>query len=352
MTSLVSVFIPAYNAAPFLARAIESVFAQTYQDFDLWVIDDASTDHTPEVITPYLSHDRLTYVRNRRNLGMSANWNKGIELAQGKYIAKLDADDFYHPGFLKEIVSVLEANPSVGLAFCGVNWHVNSREEAFLPYTTSWVAEGDLFLENNLRQFVTHSATVCVRAECYQRLGGFVEQMRMHSDWEMWTRIAAYYKVAYVNQILATMVRHSDNCTTQSRFDTRSPDDLSLWLRLLDEGTLTYQLTESQRFTLEAAMVKMTRSLLKQATSQGVQETARACADFLLKRRAVPPYEKVRYRFLLALINQQPDKAILALRSVRWTEKLWNLERFLAIQLPAQDPSCALLDKAQPAFPR
>src|SRR5215467_10533665 len=113
----VGVFIPAHNAAPYVGVAIESVLAQTYSPLTLLVLDDASTDATQQVVKPYLADARVSYVRNDINLGMSRNWNKGLALtAHCRYVAKLDADDYYMPDFLQHAIAALESNREVGLA--------------------------------------------------------------------------------------------------------------------------------------------------------------------------------------------------------------------------------------------
>lgn len=344
MKALIGVFIPAYNAAAFLDTAITSVLNQTFQDFELIFLDDASTDDTPLIAEKYKNHPKVTYIRNPINLGMSKNWNKGISLCENKYVAKLDADDYYHPEFLDNAIDMLEENQNVGMVFSGLNWvtHDGTRITEMLPYTTSWIVEGNLFQANLLRKFVVYGPTIVVKKECYEHLGSFLEEMRMHSDWEMWTRVASKYDIGYVNKILASALRHQNNITSKSRMDTHTTDDFTLWLRLLDEEELPYQLDDNERVVLEAAMVRTVRSLLGNALSSGSHKTAEACAQFLVKRQVVPSYEKMRYQATLELLQYKPQYARLSLRGSRWTEKLWPLERWLSIKIPAKDPYDAL----------
>jgi len=344
LTAQVGVYIPAYNAAPFLDRAIQSVLDQTFDDFELLVLDDASTDHTLDVIAPYLSHPKLRCIRNEKNLGMSRNWNKGVASLNNQYIARLDADDFYESDYLSNAIPVLEANPEVGFVFGGVNWITNEgkNSEQIMPFTSSWVVDGKLFLQNLSRCFMVYGPAVCVRRDCHVRLGGYIENMRIHSDWEMWTRIAFHYKVAYVNEIFANIIRHEENCTSQARRDTRSPDDLSLWLQMLDDHKLPYSLSKDERLLLEAAMTLRIRQALGSAISDKSYGTAIACAKFMLARPMVPRYEKLRYALLLLLIAYMPGFSKNALRGSRYTNLIWGLESQLSIQLPAHDPCEAL----------
>lgn len=106
---LVSVVLPAYNAELYLKEAIDSVLAQTFTDFELIVLNDGSTDKTEEIILSY-NDDRLVYVKNEQNLGLIGTLNKGMTLAKGKYIARMDADDICFPERFAKQVEFLENN--------------------------------------------------------------------------------------------------------------------------------------------------------------------------------------------------------------------------------------------------
>lgn len=116
-TALVSVVLPAYNAERFLREAIDSVLNQTYPNFELIIINDGSTDHTEEIILSY-SDSRIKYVRNEQNLKLIKTLNKGVGLAQGKYIARMDADDISLPERFEEEVRYLEEHPDVDIVSC------------------------------------------------------------------------------------------------------------------------------------------------------------------------------------------------------------------------------------------
>ncbi|EOQ66739.1 glycosyltransferase family 2 protein [Acinetobacter pittii] len=106
---LVSVVLPAYNAELYLKDAIDSVLAQTFSDFELIVLNDGSVDKTEEIILSY-SDSRIVYVKNEKNLGLIGTLNKGINLAKGKYIARMDADDICYPDRFEKQINFLENN--------------------------------------------------------------------------------------------------------------------------------------------------------------------------------------------------------------------------------------------------
>lgn len=113
--ALVSICIPTYKGASFLAATIESVLSQSYSNFELWIIDDQSPDETAAIVAGY--HDpRLHYSRNALNLGPEGNWNRCLELATGKYFKLLPHDDLLAPTCLQEQVAVLESDPAKKLA--------------------------------------------------------------------------------------------------------------------------------------------------------------------------------------------------------------------------------------------
>ncbi len=246
--ALVSVFIPTYNASRFVTQAIDSVLAQTYQNYELIMVDDGSTDGTIDLLRPYQGHPKITIQRNPRNVGMAANWNVGLSLCQGEFIAKLDADDFYEPGYLEAMVEVFRQNKNVGLVFSGLNLiYPDGRCEPEMVSLRSWVRSRKTFLPTLLQTCIIRSPTACVRRTCYEQLGHFNEQMYIHADWEMWTRLAANYPVGFVAQRLANYrLSYGSNRTAQAIKDGRSIADLKLWLNLLAEDGLPYHLSQAE----------------------------------------------------------------------------------------------------------
>ena len=115
----VSVIIPNYNYAPYLAKRIESVLNQTYQDFEVIIIDDASSDNSIDIISGYLADKRIRTVFRKKNSGnLFKNWNLGVKQARGEYIWIAESDDYADTRFLEVLVSRLEQNPSAGLCYC------------------------------------------------------------------------------------------------------------------------------------------------------------------------------------------------------------------------------------------
>src|SRR5438093_1473162 len=109
-----TILLPTYNAAAWLGGAIDSLLGQSYRDFELLVIDDGSTDQTPSLLNTY-KDDRIRVLRHEHNSGLIASLNHGIDVAKGKFIARMDADDVSHPRRLERQLAFLERHPEVGV---------------------------------------------------------------------------------------------------------------------------------------------------------------------------------------------------------------------------------------------
>ena len=110
MAGLVSIIMPSYNTAPYIAESIQSVIAQSYKDWELIIVDDCSSDNTDQVVAPYLSDERIIYMKNDTNSGAAVSRNKALREAKGKWIAFLDSDDLWMPEKLEKQISFMEKN--------------------------------------------------------------------------------------------------------------------------------------------------------------------------------------------------------------------------------------------------
>lgn len=182
--TMVSVIIPAYNQAEFLGVAIESVLAQTHRNLEVIVVDDGSTDHTPEVVRKY-ADSRVRY-EWQRNSGLSAARNKGIQQSLGGVLSYLDADDEFLPRKLEWLLDVMENRAEVGLAAGqAIPVDVDGAQigrvfDAGIPPDPR-----DLLLKNPL-----HVGSVLIRRSWQLRVGPFDESLRSYEDWDMWLRLA------------------------------------------------------------------------------------------------------------------------------------------------------------------
>lgn len=110
MAGLVSIIMPSYNTASFIAESVQSVLAQSYKDWELIIVDDCSPDNTDDVVKPYLSDERIRYLKNEKNSGAAVSRNRALREAKGKWIAFLDSDDLWMPEKLQKQVRFMEKN--------------------------------------------------------------------------------------------------------------------------------------------------------------------------------------------------------------------------------------------------
>ncbi len=183
-----SVVIPTYNHARFLPEAVASVLTQTDPDFEVLVIDDGSTDETPQVVPR--EDLRLRYVR-QENQGLSAARNSGICEARGQVVTLLDADDGYEPGFLREMRGLLQED--AGGAYCGFTCIDEAGHP--LPFGGSKVVPAREFRAHSLNGNFIVPSCMAVRRSCYEEVGPFDTELRSCEDWDMWLRIAERFPV-------------------------------------------------------------------------------------------------------------------------------------------------------------
>jgi len=208
----VSVVIPTYNCAAFLPTAVESVLAQTYKDFEIFVVDDGSTDSTAEVIAPYL--DRVCFIR-QENRGLPGARNTGIRASRGEFIALLDADDAWLPDKL-ELQLPRFADPDVLLVFS--DFSVNYSDGQSL---SSYLAERPLACEGYVIDKYVQSrflfpSTMVLRRDSMDRCGLFDEEMLACEDVELFARLCLQGKVAWIRKPLVVRYEGAHNITGDS----------------------------------------------------------------------------------------------------------------------------------------
>ncbi|HLO50073.1 MAG TPA: glycosyltransferase [Kamptonema sp.] len=185
MIPRVSVVIPSYNCASYIAEAINSVFNQTYSDWEVIVVDDGSKDDTRAVVKCY--GDRIRYIY-QKNQGVSIARNHGIQLARGEFVAFLDADDFFLPDKLAAQIAMFAAQPSLGIVHSG--WRkVNSKGE-FLQDVKPWQNVPKLDLEMWLRWKPVLPSAMMFRREWLERAGGFDPRFPPAEDTDLALRLA------------------------------------------------------------------------------------------------------------------------------------------------------------------
>ncbi len=209
----VSVVIPTYNRAHLIGRAIESVLNQTYQDFELIIIDDCSIDNTDDVIKEFQKKDnRIIYLKHDKNKGGSAARNTGIKTSRGEYIAFLDSDDEWLPEKLEKQINVFKKlSDNIGLVYSGYYEVLEQNGEVLSKIIP--IFKGDIY-KNILKSNILGSPTPLIRKICFEKAGLFDETLLSCQDWDLWIRIAKYYKFDFLKETLAKYYIHGNQIST------------------------------------------------------------------------------------------------------------------------------------------
>lgn len=185
---LISIVLPTHNGTRYLEAAVESCIGQTYLNWELILVDDASSDATPEIIARFNARDsRIRAIRHERNQRLPAALNSGFALARGEYLTWTSDDNLYRPRALQEMLSFLDANRDVGFVYADYTL-IDEAGKASIR-----IKAGDAH-----ELAVTNPVGACFlyRREVYERLGGYAEDMFLVEDYEYWIRVSCEFKIA------------------------------------------------------------------------------------------------------------------------------------------------------------
>jgi glycosyltransferase involved in cell wall biosynthesis len=202
----VSIIMPVYNGEKYVAEAVESTFAQTYQNYELILVNDGSTDTTPLKLEPYL--DRVRYICHPDRRGVCAAVNTGLKNASGELVAFFDSDDIWLPEKLEIQVDYLQSNDHVGLVHSDYQTFNDQGiiEDSAAKCRKMNIPTGDIFKELFMRSFICAN-TVVARKECFDVVGGFDENL-VTGDYDLWLRIAKHFPVGYIRRVLCKYRQH------------------------------------------------------------------------------------------------------------------------------------------------
>lgn len=236
---LVTVVVPVYDQAELLSEALESVANQTFERYEVVVVDDASPRSHESVVASFGPEFRL--VIHDRNRGAGAARNTGIEQANGEYVAFLDADDMWRPEKLRRQCETLERSPSeVGLVYTGfVQYDTQGQAWAHEP-----TAHGDIYADELERDRIYPTSTVMIRRECLDEVGWFDPDLPSRQDYDLWIRVTESYEVAYVDAILVEKREQSGSISMD--FDRRVEGDRAVFEKVRERVVSFDPLTRSR----------------------------------------------------------------------------------------------------------
>ncbi|MGB0452220.1 MAG: glycosyltransferase family 2 protein [Bacteriovoracaceae bacterium] len=192
---LISVIIPTFNRAQVLSRAIESVLNQSYQNFELIVVDDGSTDETEKLISEILE----AHLIKIENSGVSHARNVGVHKAKGEWLAFLDSDDEWLKNKLEKQVEFLTSNPHLKIVHTNEAWF---RNDKFLNQHLKHKKSGGDFFERALDLCLISPSSVLIEKNLFQSLGGFKENFPVCEDYDLWLRVLSFHEVGFLEEVL------------------------------------------------------------------------------------------------------------------------------------------------------
>jgi hypothetical protein len=307
---LISVVIPAYQAAQYIAATLNSVLAQTFTNYEIIVVNDGSPDtkQLESALEPY--RNRISYVL-QENQGPAGARNTGIRMARGEYVALLDADDLWDPGHLAAQVAVLQADPSIDMVYADARIFGGVPEEGrtvmeFCP------SEGDVTFESLLsRRCTVHICVSLVRRQTLLDTGPFDTAFRGTEDIDMWLRIARRGgHISYQRQVLGSYRRRSGSLSADP---ARLIEGL---LAVLSKAAHDPDTTPAQLALIEQ-QCELHRARL--ALEKGKQAFLTGDKDVAIRhlRHANAHYKSVKLTMVLLLLRVAPG----LLRALyRWRE--------------------------------
>ncbi|ACB51713.1 probable glycosyl transferase, family 2 [Crocosphaera subtropica ATCC 51142] len=232
----VTIIIPSYNHAKFLEQRLDSILNQTYQDFEIIFLDDASSDNTKEVFSKYANHPKIKKaIFNSQNSGSPfKQWNRGVKEAKGEYIWIAESDDCADEKFLETLVPLLEDAPKIGIAYCQslqineegkitANYSDYTQKIANNRWNNDFTNSGINEVANYLiiQNTIPNASAVLMRKKAYIEAGMAPENMRLSGDWYCYLKILKNYDIAFCHQSLNYYRYHSQMSRAYSEKDKR-----------------------------------------------------------------------------------------------------------------------------------
>jgi glycosyltransferase involved in cell wall biosynthesis len=211
MKPFISVIIPTRNRADYVGEAIESVLSQNISDLEIWVIDDASYDNTPQILAKFAHH--INILRLNESKGVAHARNQGIRQSTGYWLAFLDSDDQWLSGKLEVQMEVIASNSNIGLCFTDYAVNEQDQDGSWRQVAIYSRREGERNFANLFRGNFIGTLTALLRRDCWEIVGGFDETLIRGSDYDLWLKVAQRWQLCRIPQVLANYRRHDNSLT-------------------------------------------------------------------------------------------------------------------------------------------
>ncbi len=223
---IVSVILPNYNHASYLKQRIESIINQSFQDFELILLDDCSTDCSTTILQQYSSHPKVSHVLfNKKNSGSTfLQWDKGLNLARGEYVWIAESDDYADPSFLAKMIAAFQADPKAVLAFSGshmvdqnsqsidMNWDHFGKNKEIIRYNSADFIKKRMIWKNE----IYNASMVVFKKSCYYKITPDYKNFKYCGDWLFWSQICSFGDILEIPRKLNFFRQHTDKVSPQA----------------------------------------------------------------------------------------------------------------------------------------
>lgn len=250
---LVTVLMPVHNGGTFLRDAIESMLRQSYTNFELLIIDDASTDGSDSVIRSFEDR-RIRVVSNETNLRLIATLNKGLSLAKGKYVARMDADDISLPERIEKQVAFMEANPDIGI--CGSSVEFIGQEQRLMKLPSD---PGNIHARLLFKPPIIHPSVIINLSLLNKHSLRYSHEFLHAEDFGLWAEAAQFFKIANLPEVLLKYRLSDQNISKVALKDQSQNDEIlcSIYSRQLALAKIPFNQNELHLHLLAASNYKI-----------------------------------------------------------------------------------------------
>lgn len=213
ITPKITVLMSVHNGERYLNDAMDSILNQTFTDFEFLIINDGSTDRTSEILQSY--HDpRIKIINNEKNIGLTKSLNKGLNIAVGEYIARMDADDISMPNRLNMQYSCMIDNPD--LAICASSYEQIDENGSTIHIVRGYLGYEQLYYFLTFANWLAHSSIMFNRNTALQ-VNGYDDKLIRAQDYDLWYRISRVGKVIQIGEVLLKLRIHQENISSKYR---------------------------------------------------------------------------------------------------------------------------------------
>lgn len=201
-----NVIVPLYNKAGYVRKALESIVNQTFQDYEVIIVNDGSTDNSLAIVEKFFEQiddrwidDRLTII-SQANAGVAAARNKGVKESQGEYVCFMDADDWWEPVYLQEMDRLINEYPDAGLYATNYVYYKPGKTHVALKLERGYMNYPEAYLHGEMPVW---TGAACMPRKVFEAMGGFPVGIKLGEDFLLWAKTALHYKVAFCEKPLA-----------------------------------------------------------------------------------------------------------------------------------------------------